>query len=359
MTNPVLAKSEAFTPGYTAPQFFGPIGQPSSTYDPNQPYSQGQPYTQAYGTQAPITGAPGYPGVQGGYPGVQAPYPGVQSPYPGVQSPYPGVQTPYPGVQGGYPGVQSPYPATPGAYPPPPSGQTPAPAPEQKVMTFDDVLTKTGITLGLTIVVAILSVGLCMMLDADLAILAGAGLVCGLATLIFPFIAATRRRVGPGIAIPFAILEGVFIGAISMMFELVYHGIVIQAVLATFVAAALTLIAFRFGKIRVSSKVRKVLMISMFAYVGVALVNLGLSFAGINLGLFPGPYGQVSIWAWVAAGIGVLLAVISLIDDFQYIEQGIRNKAPASESWRAAYGLTVTLVWLYVNLLRILSYIRR
>jgi uncharacterized YccA/Bax inhibitor family protein len=213
------------------------------------------------------------------------------------------------------------------------------------------------------VMVAVGTVWLAKAIDPELyttlPALSTAGLICGLGTIIFPFIAAARRKVGPGIAIAFAILEGVFIGAISLIFELVYPGIVLQAVLATFVAAALVLVAFRFGKIRLSNQVIKIVSISMMAYVGVALVNLGLHFAGIDLGLFPGPTQEVTGWAWLAAAIGVGLAVFSLIADFQYVEQGIENGAPSSESWRAAYGLTVTLVWLYVNLLRILSYIRR
>jgi uncharacterized YccA/Bax inhibitor family protein len=226
-------------------------------------------------------------------------------------------------------------------------------------MTIDDVLTKTALTLGTTIVIAIATVWVAFALNLTMMLVVGAGFVSGIAALVFSLVVGFRRKVSPGLAISFAVLEGIFLGAISLIFELVYPGIVLQAVLATFVAAAITLAAFHFGKVRLSNKVLKIVMLSMLAYVGVALVNLGLSFAGINLGLFPGPGMPVSGWAWLAAGVGVVLAVFSLIGDFQYIEQGIANRLPAAESWRAAYGLTVTLVWLYINLLRILSYIRR
>jgi len=235
----------------------------------------------------------------------------------------------------------------------------PAPPATQKTMTLDDVLTKTAITLGTVVVVAILAIWATSNLGLTQASFYTVGLICGIATIIFPFVAAARRKVGPALAITFAVLEGVFIGAISLLFESVYEGIIFQAVLSTFVAAALTLAAFHFGKFRLTTRMRKIVMISMMAYVGVALLNLVLYLFGINLGLFPGPYQSAGIWAWVAAGVGVVLAVLSLVDDFQYVEQGIANRAPASESWRAAYGLTVTMVWLYVNLLRILSYIRR
>jgi uncharacterized YccA/Bax inhibitor family protein len=225
-------------------------------------------------------------------------------------------------------------------------------------MTLDDVLTKTGVTLGLTAVVALLAAWVAQSLNL-LSGLYMIGIVCGLATIIFPFVAAARRKVGPGIAIGFAVLEGVFLGAFSMIFEMAYPGIVFQAVIATFIAAGLTLVAFRYGKFRISNRIRKVVMMSMIGYGVVAIVNLILYFFGINLGMFPGPGQPVSWLAWAAAGVGVVLAVLSLVDDFQYVEQGIINRAPASESWRAAYGLTVTMVWLYVNILRILSYLRR
>lgn len=320
MTNPILAKSEAFAArpaagvAQSSPSPYGPAGQQYPAYTPWDP-NTGQPY--------------------------------AQQPYAQPQQPYAQPQPPYP--QTGYPQQYA-----------QPTWQMPPAAPTtQKVMTLDDVLTKTGITMGTMIVVAVLSVWATQALGLTIPMLATAGVICGLAVIIVPFIAAARRRVGPGLAITFAVLEGVFLGAISLIFELAYPGIVLQAVLATFVAAALTLVAFRFGKFRLTTRMRKIVMMSMFAYVGVALLNLVLFFFGINIGLFPGPGDPVSIWAWLLAGLGVVLAVLSLVDDFQYVERGIANQAPASESWRAAYGLTVTMVWLYVNLLRILSYIRR
>ena len=313
MTNPVLARSAAFT-------------QPAQP----QQFGYGQPQQYGYGQ----VGAPyGQPGASYGQPG--APY---GQPYaPGGYQP-----------QGGYEQYA----------PPQPTWQTPVEPPAvQKVMTLDDVLTKTALTLGTTVVVAVMAMSSTKFLGWPM--LASAGMICGLATIIFPFVAAARRRVSPALAITFAVLEGVFIGAISAIFEIVHPGIVKQAVVSTFVAAGLTLAAFHYGKFRLSSKMRKIVMMSTFAYLGVVLVNLLLSFFGVHLGLFPGPHGEVSAWAWLAAGVGVVLAVLSLVDDFQFIEYGIAQRLPATESWRAAYGLTVTLVWLYVNLLRILSYIRR
>ncbi len=246
---------------------------------------------------------------------------------------------------------QAPY----GQQPYAPYGQQPyqQPSPVER-MTVDDVITKTAITMGIMMLVA---VGAAAFVPLNL--LLPVSLVSGLVAFIVPLVAAVRRSIGPVLAVTFALIEGVFIGGFSMLFETYYPGIVLQAVLGTFVAAIITLAAFKFGGFRLSSRARKVVMLSMIGVVVASLLSLALSFFGINLGLYAGVTGSVGGLAWLFAGLGVVLAVLSLVDDFQSIEQGVAMGAPASESWRAAFGLTVTMVWLYTNILRILSYIRR
>ena len=240
---------------------------------------------------------------------------------------------------------------------PPVQGQRPytpsAPQPTER-MTIDDVITKTAITMGIMMLVAVAAARF-----IPFALLMPVALVSGLVAFIVPLVAAVRRSIGPVLAIVFALVEGVFIGGFSMLFETYYPGIVLQAVLGTFVAAAITLAAFKFCGFRLSSRVRKIVMLSMIGVVVASLLSLGLSFFGINLGLYAGVTGPVGGLAWLFAGLGVVLAVLSLVDDFQSIEAGVAMGAPARESWRAAFGLTVTMVWLYTNILRILSYIRR
>ena len=317
MSSPVLSKSQAFSAS---------AQQQSPQYIPWDPSGQ-QQYTQPTNGQSPY-GQPQYGQPMYGQPTYGQQY--APPPQAGFQQP------------------------------PAQSWQAPVQPPTSRgVMTLDDVLTKTLITLGTTIVIAVLTGWLTWTMDLPLTGVLTVGTLCMLATVIFALIAGTRRKIGPVTAIVFALLEGVFLGAYSVFFEASYPGIVIQTVMATMVAAALTLMAFRSGKFRLSTKVRKVVMIAIIAYAVTALLNLFLALLGVNLGLFPGPTGSVSIWAWLLVGVGAVLAVLSLLDDFQYIEQGIANRAPASESWRAAYGLTVTLVWLYINLLRLISYIRR
>jgi uncharacterized YccA/Bax inhibitor family protein len=240
---------------------------------------------------------------------------------------------------------------------PPVQGQRPytPSAPQQtERMSVDDVITKTAITMGVMMLVAVAAARF-----VPFSLLMPVAVVSGLVAFIVPLVAAVRRSIGPVLAIVFAVVEGVFIGGFSMLFETYYPGIVLQAVLGTFVAAAITLAAFKFGGFRLSTKMRKIVMLSMIGVVVASLLSFGLSFFGIDLGLYAGVTGSVGGLAWLFAGLGVVLAVLSLVDDFQSIEAGVAMGAPATESWRAAFGLTVTMVWLYTNILRILSYIRR
>jgi len=228
------------------------------------------------------------------------------------------------------------------------------PEPAVARMTVEDVVQKTAISIGMLFLVAAFSYYF-----LPFEILMGAGLVGGLVALVVPFVVVRRHAASPIGNILYAIAEGLLLGAFSMLFEYFYPGIILQAVLGTFIAAGVTLVAYRFGGFRVSSRFSKMIRIGMMAFVGVALVNLVLFFCNVNTGLFPGPGEPVSILAWVMASVGIGLAVFCLVEDFQFIEHGVRIGAPRDQGWVAAFGLTVTMVWLYINILRILSYIRR
>ena len=258
---------------------------------------------------------------------------GFQQPY-GYQQP--GQQFP----QQGYPqqGYQQP-----GQYAPQQPVQTGG------VMTIDDVITKSAITLGTVIGVAALTF---MFMPARF-LMAGM-IISAIAGFVTVMVVAARRVINPAAVLVYAAVEGIFIGAVSKLYESLWNGIVPAAVLATVVASAATLGAYKFFRIRVTNKFRKMVMIGTLAYAGVLLVNFVLSLFGINF-LFG--HGNMALLLLISA-LGVGLAVFNLILDFDYIEQGIAMQAPASESWRAAFGLTVTLVWLYIEMLRLLSYFR-
>lgn len=231
-----------------------------------------------------------------------------------------------------------------------------APAQQQPsggVMTIDDVITKTALMIGSLVVVAALTF---LFLPVNLLgpVLIGSGIV-GFVTVM---LVAFRRQISPAFVFLYAAIEGVFIGAFSLFFATTFDfGIVTQAVLATFVAAGMTLAAYKFLRIKVTSQFRRIVTMATFAFAGLVLVNFVLALFGINLGVRDagGGVGWVPI---LVSAVAVVLAVANLIMDFDYVEQGVRNRLPASESWRAAFGMTVTMVWLYTELLRILSYFR-
>jgi uncharacterized YccA/Bax inhibitor family protein len=221
-------------------------------------------------------------------------------------------------------------------------------------MTFDDVVTKTAITMAVLVVTAALAwyaIPNTLMLPALI--------LSGLVGFVVVLVVAFRRVINPTLVLVYAAIEGVFIGMISKYFEFLYSGIVAQAVLGTFAAAGVTLAAYKFFNIRVTPKFQKIVIIATIAFAVAMLLNFGLSLLGINLGLRDGGTGPVSLLAVGVALLGAVLAVLNLVLDFDYIEKGVAMGAPARESWRGAFGLTVTMVWLYIEILRLLSYLRR
>lgn len=258
-------------------------------------------------------------------------------------------------AQGGYyqPGYGQPQPA-PAGYGPQ-GFQQPEQARQERVMTFDDVVGKTGLVLLLIAAVGALTfIGV----GDNIALIGGAAVLSSLVGFVTVLIVSTRAKVPAAGVIAYSVIEGVFLGAFSKLFEMLYPGIVVQAVVGTFCAAGVTLAAYKFFNIRVTPKFRKIVLISTIGFAAAMLLNLLASF------LIPGGLGLATIGAgasWIAvlaSGLGVVLAAMNLVVDFDYAEQGVRNRAPASESWRAAFGIAVTMVWLYTEILRILSYVR-
>ena len=224
--------------------------------------------------------------------------------------------------------------------------------PGYAVMTYDDVIAKTAISLGGVFAIA---AAVFVLMPAEL--LMPVWIISAIGGLITVFVVASRRNISPlGLGI-YAVFEGLFVGAISKFFETLYPGIVVSAVLATFVTAAATLAVMKFANIRVGSKFRQGVTIATFALAGVMLVNFALALFGVNTGLreIGSGAGLLAIGVSVLA---VILAVFNLVIDFDSVRRGVEARVPATESWRAALGITVTMVWLYVEILRILSYFR-
>jgi uncharacterized YccA/Bax inhibitor family protein len=228
-------------------------------------------------------------------------------------------------------------------------------------MTVDSVVQKTAISLALVFATAFATwwwIG--DIVDGSLVneeawgraltlSMVGAG-----AAFLLSLVNSFKRQISPALVLLFAAAEGVALGAISKVFDAQFgDGIVTQAVLGTFAAFVGTLAAYKFFDIKVGAKFRTFVIAGMFGMVGLGLLSLVLSFFGINTGL----YGMGGL-GFVFALAGLVLGVLMLILDFDFVENGVAAGLPDSESWRAAFGLTVSLVWIYTNLLRILAILR-
>ncbi len=227
-------------------------------------------------------------------------------------------------------------------------------------MTVDSVIQKTALSVGLVFVTAIITwwwIGDFSGTDAETNAAASraltlAGLGAGGAFLL-ALVNSFKRVISPALVLAFAAAEGVALGAISKVFEAQFDGVVTSAVIGTFGAFAGTLAAYKVLDIKVGDKFRRGVVAAMFGMVGLGLLSLALSFFGINTGL----YGMGGL-GFAFALAGLVLGVLMLILDFDFVEKGVAAGLPDRESWRAAFGLTVSLVWIYTNLLRILAILR-
>jgi uncharacterized YccA/Bax inhibitor family protein len=230
-------------------------------------------------------------------------------------------------------------------------------------MTIDSVVQKTGISLVVLLVAAFATWVMTPSivtggggLDASAANqLYTAMAIGGLGAFGLSMVNSFKRVISPALVLAFCALEGVALGAFSKYFEAAYGGgIVIQAVIGTFAAFAGTLAAYKFFNIKVSSKFRMGVIAAMFGMVGLSVLQLVVGVFGGDLGI-----SSLTGIGFVFSLLGLVLGIFMLILDFDFVENGVRAGLPERESWRAAFGLTVSLVWIYTNLLRILAVMRR
>ncbi|NUU21076.1 MAG: hypothetical protein HOV68_06100 [Streptomycetaceae bacterium] len=213
-------------------------------------------------------------------------------------------------------------------------------------MTVDDVVAKTALTLLTVIVFGALSWAL---LPAENYGWAFASMLAAFGLGLF---ITFKRTIHPALVIGYAALEGIFLGAASHAFEIAYSGIVVQAVLGTAAIFVAMLYAYKSGRIRVTARYARIGIAIAIAFVLLMLVNLVfVAFAGGD-GLRGGAMGILF------GVIGIALGAFFLSLDFHEVEQLVAAGAPEREAWRAAFGLTLSLVWIYLELLRLLSILR-
>ena len=228
-------------------------------------------------------------------------------------------------------------------------------------LTIDDVVTKTGITLAVLSAVAVVSY---FMVEANQALAAPFTFIGAFGGLALVLIATFRRKQdSPAIVLTYAALEGLFLGAFSFLLahfsvSSTNAGVMIgQAILGTLGVFVGMLVVYKTGAIRVTPKFTRMLVASMFGVLALMLGNLVLGMFGVGhgegMGLRSG--GPLAIiFSLVCIGI----AAFSFLIDFDAADQMIRAGAPEKAAWGIALGLTVTLVWLYIEILRLLSYLQ-
>jgi uncharacterized YccA/Bax inhibitor family protein len=236
---------------------------------------------------------------------------------------------------------------------------------DQGRMTIDTVVQKTAITMGVVVV----SAAVTWLLTGDIRATGSEGqaalaltytLAMGGALIGFALamVNSFKRIVSPPLVLAYAVVQGVFVGAFSKVIVAQFGGddgmsLVVGAVIGTFGAVGGTLAAYKFFDIQVTDRFRKWVVAAIFGFVAISLLNFVLSFFSADFG-FNG-YGTMGLLSSV---VGLALGVLMLILDFDFVERGIAAGLPERESWRAAFGLAVTIIWIYIELLRILAILR-
>lgn len=217
-------------------------------------------------------------------------------------------------------------------------------------MTLDDVVVRTAALFGGLLVTAAPTYW--FIRPEQFMLVIGAGLV----GFVLAMVAQLKKVPSPPLMFAYALVEGVFVGGISAVYARFAGGsdIVVHAIVGTLCAFGAMLALYKTGVIRNSPKFQKTLMIAGVGYLVFGLVH----FLGVMFGAWSSIYSGGGLLPVALSAFGVLLASFFLVLDFDFVEQGIRNGIPKVYAWTAAFGLVVTLVWLYLEILRLLAILR-
>ncbi len=224
------------------------------------------------------------------------------------------------------------------------------PVASAEAMTVQGTVNKTGLLFLLILFTSTITWKLAMAGNGLAMTLMWIGIIGGLAMALFTIFAKKHVHITAPV---YALFEGLFLGAISAYFNaMFYPGIVIQAVMLTFAVFFIMLMLYKFEILKATAGFVKGLVIATGGIMLFYLVSIGLSFAGIDISVFSmGPIGIII--QVVIVGI----AALNLILDFDFIEKGSAQGLPKKMEWFGAFGLIVTLVWLYLEILRLLAVI--
>jgi uncharacterized YccA/Bax inhibitor family protein len=225
---------------------------------------------------------------------------------------------------------------------------------ESRQMTLNGTVNKTGILLVCTIATAAWTWSRFLQ-SRDMTDVAPLMLVGFIGGFIFAMVTTFKKEWSPVTAPIYALLEGLALGGLSAVIDLRYPGIAIQAVGLTFGTLFVLLLAYRSGLIKVTEKFRMGIVAATGGIMLFYLLQMLLGFFGVQF---------VSINGSGIVGIGfslfvVAIAALNLVLDFDFIERGVQYGAPKYMEWYGAFGIIVTLVWLYLEILRLLSKLNR
>ena len=303
-------------------------------------------------------GYPEMPGYQPASAQAQNPYAGATNPYGTQQGVDYSGQPVYGTAQAGTGGspVSSGYEEQMASY----EAMMNAPAADavdRGTMTFDDVVVKSIMCFGLLLVGAVAGwmTGIVAMGVAMVLFFASCAVTLGLAIFI-----QFSKKIRPGAIVTYSLIEGFSLGVISYTFEAYFPGIVVSAVLATLVVIGVTLGAFTMGFVRNSSTLTRVAGIGSFAFFSYYLFSFALSLTGFvnmravnNITLFGIPLGII------IGVLAVFIGVLCLVRDFDAVKVGVANNVPEKYSWLCTFAIMTDVIWIYLEILKILSYFMR
>ncbi|ARJ04661.1 hypothetical protein DVJ78_15850 [Humibacter sp. BT305] len=225
-------------------------------------------------------------------------------------------------------------------------------------MSYEDTIVKTVLCFVLLLAGAVVTFAAISFGAVGLGL--GLTIVGALGAFALGLVNSFKREPSAALILLYSALEGLAIGGISGLFELRWSGIVVQAVLGTLAVFGVVLALFASGKVRASKRATKVFLVALIGYAVFSLVNLVLMWTNV----VPDAFGLRSVDVFgiplglIIGVFAVVLCAYSLVLDFDFIKRGVESGAPRKFGWTGAFGLVMTLVWLYLEILRIIAIFR-
>lgn len=218
-------------------------------------------------------------------------------------------------------------------------------------MTYENTILKTVITLGFVLAGGVIGYNFPIIY-----------LPFALIGFVLALVNIFKKQPSPALVIAYAVAQGIFVGGLSRVVEFFAPGIIFQALIGTGIVFGVTLALFASGKVRASKKATKVFLIAGVSYAIFSLFNFVTQLAGLNdnpWGINGSPIPGTDIpFGLIIGPLAILMGAYSLVLDFTSVKQGVDAGAPSRWGWKAAFGITLTIVWLYVEILRLISIIR-